>query len=202
VVGYSSNICKNDTGYVTVAIAPTPTVNAGPDITVIASTDVQLNAVGSSTVTNYTWSPSLKLSCTNCPNPKFVADKTTDFLVTATTQYGCQNTDRITVFVLCNKGAVYIPNAFTPNGDTKNERFGISGYGIGKVKRFTIFNRYGQIVFERKDFVPVVNDITNSWDGKVKGQEVPVTTSFVYIAEVQCEGGAVFMIKNSVVLIR
>jgi gliding motility-associated-like protein len=202
VVGYSNTICKNDTGYVTVAIDPTPTVNAGPDVTALSGTDVQLNAVGSSTVTNYTWSPSLNLKCTTCPNPKFVADKTTEFIVTATTQYGCLNTDRITVFVLCNKGAVYIPNAFTPNGDTKNNRFGISGYGIGKVKRFTVFNRYGQVIFERKDFIPVTNDITNSWDGKVKDQEILVTTSFVYIAEVQCEGGATFMLKNSVILIR
>jgi gliding motility-associated-like protein len=202
VVGYSSNVCKNDTGLVTVAIDPTPTVNAGPDITVNAGTTIQLNALGSSTVTNYTWSPAAPLNCTNCPNPKFIADKTTEFIVTAATQYGCLSSDRITVIVLCNKGAVYIANAFTPNGDGKNDHFGISGYGIAKVKRFTVFNRYGQVVFDRKDFAPVVNDIINSWDGKVKGQEVTTTTSFVYVAEVQCNEGNTFVLKNSVIIIR
>jgi gliding motility-associated-like protein len=202
VIGYSSNVCKNDTGYVVVKIDPTPTVNAGPDITVSAGTTVQLNALGSSTVTSYTWAPSLNLTCTSCPNPAFVADKTTEFIVTASTQYGCLSSDNITVIVLCNKGAVYIANAFTPNGDGKNDRFGISGYGIAKVKRFTVFNRYGQVVFERKDFTPVINDITNSWDGRVKGQEVTTTTSFVYVAEVQCNEGNTFVLKNSVIVIR
>ncbi len=202
VVGYSNNICKNDTGYITVVIDPTPTVNAGPDITANSGTDVQLNAIGSSTVTNYFWIPALNLNCANCTNPSFVADKTTEFIVTAATKYGCKSSDSITVTVLCNKGAVYIPNAFTPNGDGKNDRFGISGYGIGKVKRFTVFNRYGQVVFDRKDFTPGTNDITNSWNGRVKGQEIITTTSFVYIAEVQCEGGAIFVLKNSVILIR
>ncbi len=202
VVGYSSNVCKNDTAYVTVTIDPTPTVNAGPDITVNAGTPVQLKAVASPTVTNYNWKPSFNLDCINCPSPKFNADKTTQFVVTAYTQFGCLSTDTITVVVLCNKGAVYIPTVFTPNGDGKNDRFAISGYGISKVKRFAVFNRYGEVVFERKDFNPTNNNIADSWDGKVKGKEIGETTTFVYVAEVQCAEGSTFMLKNTVVLIK
>jgi gliding motility-associated-like protein len=202
VVAYSSNLCKNDTADVTVTIDPTPTVNAGADTTVNAGAPVQLNAIASPTVINYKWVPSFNLDCINCPSPKFNADKTTQFVVTAYTQFGCLSTDTVTVVVLCNKGAVYIPTVFTPNGDGKNDRFAISGYGISKVKRFAVFNRYGEIVFERKDFNPTSNSIANSWDGKVKGKEIGETTTFVYLAEVQCAEGSNFMLKNTVVVIK
>jgi gliding motility-associated-like protein len=203
VVGYSSNVCKNDTAEVVVTIQPTPTVNAGADINAIGGSTVQLNAIASSSVTNYTWTPSTRLSCNNCPNPQFInVDKTTTFKVDVFTQYGCTNSDEVTVFVLCGKGAIYIPNAFTPNGDGKNDRFSVLGYGVGKVKSFTVYDRYGQIVFQRKDYVPTQADKLNSWDGKVKGQDVTISTTFVYVAEVTCDGGESFVLKNTVILIR
>ncbi len=203
VVGYSNNVCKNDTGFVLVTIQPIPTVNAGPDVNAVGGVTVQLNAIASSSVINYLWSPSASLSCNNCPNPQFInVDKTTTFKVKVFTQYGCTNADEVTVFVLCGKGAIYLPNAFTPNGDGKNDRFAVVGFGVGKVKSLTIFNRYGDIVFQRKNFIPVRNDVTNSWDGKVKGQDVSVSTTFVYIAEVTCDGEETFILKNTVILIR
>ena len=202
VVGYSSNVCKNDTALVTVFIDPTPTVNLGADITPNAGTVITLNAVASNTVTNYTWYPTTGLSCTTCPKPSFTADKSIKYTVKVYTQYGCKNEDEIVVKVLCGKGAIYIPNAFTPNGDNNNDRFGVIGFGIGKVKSFTIFNRYGEIVFQRKDYVPIQNDKVNSWDGKIKGQQVTEPTVYVYVAEVQCEEGQTFVLKNTITLIK
>ena len=203
VVAYSNNVCKNDTGFVLVTIQPTPTVNAGADVNAIGGSTVQLNATTSSSVSSYTWTPSSKLSCTNCPNPQFInVDKTTTFKVNVFTQYGCTNYDEVTVFVLCGKGAIYIPSAFTPNGDGKNDRFSVLGYGVGKVKSFTVYDRYGQIVFQRKDYTPTQGDKINSWDGKVKGLDVTISTTFVYVAEVSCDGGESFILKNTVILVR
>jgi gliding motility-associated-like protein len=203
VIGFSNNVCKNDTAFVVVTIQPTPTVNAGADINALGGETVQLNATGSSTIVNYTWTPSTKLSCSNCPNPQFInVDKTTTFKVTGTTQIGCSNSDEVTVVVLCGKSAIYIPNTFTPNNDGKNDRFGVLGYGVGNVKSFTIYDRYGQIVFQRKNYTPTQGDRNNSWDGRVKGQEVTTTTAFVYVAEVSCNGGETFVLKNSVILVK
>jgi gliding motility-associated-like protein len=203
VVGYSNNVCKNDTARVVVTIQPTPTVNAGADINAIGGSTVQLNTTASSSVTRYTWTPNSRLSCINCPNPQFInVDKTTTFKVDVFTQYGCTNSDEVTVFVLCSKGAIYVPNAFTPNGDGKNDRFSVLGYGVGKVKSFTVYNRYGDVVFQRKDYVPTQGDKVNSWDGKVKGQDITVSTTFVYVAEVTCDGGESFVLKNTVILVR
>jgi gliding motility-associated-like protein len=203
VVGYSNNVCKNDTSSVVVTIQPTPTVNAGPDVNALGGSTVQLNTTASPSVTTYTWTPTNHLSCISCPNPKFInVDKTTTFRVNVFTQYGCTSSDEITVFVLCGKAAIYIPDAFTPNGDGKNDRFSVLGYGVGKVKSFTVYDRYGQIVFQRKDYVPIQGDKINSWDGKVKGQEVTVSTTFVYIAEVTCDGGESCVLKNTVIVIK
>jgi hypothetical protein len=65
-----------------------------------------------------------------------------------------------------------------------------------------VYDRYGQIVFQRKDYVPTQADKLNSWDGKVKGQDVTISTTFVYVAEVTCDGGESFILKNTVILIR
>ena len=72
-------------------------------------------------------------------------------------------------------------------------------YYIKQVKQFTIFNRWGQIVFERQNFQP--NDPSSGWDGKIKG--TPAASGvFVYIAEVVCENDVHYMYKGNVTLLK
>jgi gliding motility-associated-like protein len=201
VVGISPNVCKNDTSFVTVQVVPNPVISAGPDKTVLAGVPTVLNTTASPFVTGYQWTPSVNLSCTNCSTPTFLPNTNTEFTVTASTPYGCKSSDTIQIFVLCNKGAFYVPNAFTPNNDGKNDRFEIKGFGITKVNRFAVYDRYGHIVFERKQFKPGFN-INDSWDGNVKGVAVSTATTFVYVAEVECLGGEVFMLKGTVVVVK
>lgn len=56
----------------------------------------------------------------------------------------------------------YIPNAFSPNDDQKNDVFGATGGGIQKFQ-LLVFDRWGNQIFSTED-------ITQSWDGKVKGK--------------------------------
>lgn len=143
VIGYSANVCPNDTGYVKIKVGDIPRVNLGPDITVDAGSIINLNAVISGDAVNYFWSPQEGLSCSNCFSPKLIADKDMTYKLIVKTQYGCKASDEVNLKVRCGKGAVYIPNAFTPNGDGKNDVFYVMGYGIQKVKSFWIFNRWG-----------------------------------------------------------
>lgn len=82
----------------------------------------------------------------------------------ATDVYGCTDQAQLTVEVK-QEFNLYIPDAFTPNGDNLNETFHIQGGGI-KEFNILIFNRWGEQVFES-------NDIEKSWDGTYKGQAVP-----------------------------
>jgi gliding motility-associated-like protein len=128
-----------------------------------------------------------------------VADKDITYHVRVTTQYGCEAEDDLRIIVACGKGAVYIPNAFTPNGDGKNDVFYIKGYGIQRVKSFRIFNRWGQLVFQRENFLP--NDRNFGWDGTFNGKPAD-SGAFVYITEVVCNEGKPIVEKGTVVLIR
>jgi len=78
--------------------------------------------------------------------------------------YGCTDQAQLTLEVK-QEFNLYIPDAFSPNGDNLNETFQIQGGGI-KEFNILIFNRWGELVFES-------NDIEKSWDGTYKGQVVP-----------------------------
>jgi gliding motility-associated-like protein len=200
VTGASNNGCPSETASITVSIGQIPTVNIGPDMQVAAGTPINLQPVYTNGVNQYVWSPSTGLSCTTCPQPSFVADKDITYRVQVRTPFGCTAADEINIVVLCGKGSVFIPNAFTPNNDGKNDVFYVSGYGIAKVKRFSIYDRWGKLLFNKEN-VPA-GDRRYGWDGNVLGSEVTVTTAFVYIVEVECVGGTTIPLKGSVLLVR
>ncbi len=199
VVGYSTNTCPNDTGAVTVTVGSIPTVELGPDLTVDAGLPIDFRPVTSNDVISYNWQPSTGLSCNSCSGPRLIADKDASYRLTVRTQYNCEAFDDIRIIVTCGKGAVYIPNAFTPNGDGANDIFYIKGYGIQKVKSLRIFNRWGQIVFSRENSSP--NDKNAGWDGKVKGQ-VAASGAYIYVAEVVCNEGKALPLKGTVMLLK
>ena len=89
--------------------------------------------------------------------------------------------------------SLYIPNAFSPNGDGVNDNFGISGSAIGEFT-FQIFSRWGEIIFE-------TNDPVSRWDGTYKGDDVPIGA---YVYKVMAKGieGGVATKSGSVTLIR
>lgn len=198
VVGYSRNTCPNDTGFVLVTVADLPVVDLGPDRTVDAGQVITLSPSVSADVVNYNWWPSAGLNCTTCHAPQLVADKDIVYHLRVTTQYGCESEDDVRIFVACGKGAVYIPNAFTPNSDGKNDIFSIKGYGIQRVKSFRIFNRWGQLVFRRENFLP--GDRNSGWDGAFNGKPAD-TGAYVYITEVICNEGKPIVLKGTVVLV-
>ena len=201
VIAFSNTVCKNDTGFVKIFVGNKPIVNAGVDRNIVNGTPIQLQAqVNSTDVNKYTWSPSTGLSCTNCPNPSFIADNDITYKVTAQTIYGCTAEDEVKIAVFCGKQRLYIPNAFSPNKDGLNDRFYIKGYGIAQIKNMVIFNRWGQKVFEKHNIL--VNDPTQGWDGKVNGMPADGTEAFVYVLEVVCKDGQKFNYKGTIMLIR
>ena len=77
---------------------------------------------------------------------------------------GCKILD-IYKLEVSNDIVVAIPKAFTPNHDNLNDVIKIEyGAGVKLLKTFTIFNRFGKIVFQ-------TNDITKGWDGMYNGYE-------------------------------
>ncbi|MEP7256443.1 MAG: PKD-like domain-containing protein [Ferruginibacter sp.] len=199
VVGYDGHNCFTDTDFVKITVGPRPTVNIGPDLTLSTGSTVQLNPVTQNgPIINWAWTPSAGLSCTSCPQPTLTITDNRYYVLSVTNNYGCISSDTIFIFTFCKNAQVFIPNAFTPDGDGLNDVLMVRGKGIF-IKTFRIFSRWGELVFEKTNFNP--NDLKYAWDGKIRG--VPATPDvFVYTADVICDNGIVYTYKGNSTLLK
>ncbi|HYE55202.1 MAG TPA: PKD domain-containing protein [Chitinophagaceae bacterium] len=197
VVGYDAYGCFTDTASVLVTVNPMPTVSAGNDVDAQPAEPVQLSATGSSNVVRWLWTPATYLNCTNCPAPVSKPMVQITYKVTGITAKGCEASDEVLVKMQCNESRIRIPNAFSPNKDGHNERFEVKGISV--IRHMTIYNRWGNKVFERSNFI--ASDESACWDGTFNGAPQPVGT-YVYIMQAQCPGGEVFVKKGTVTLVR
>ncbi len=200
VVGYDGVNCFTDTVFVRLGVGPIPTLELGQGGLVVAGTRVTLNPVTTGgPIRDYAWTPANLLSCTDCRNPVATIDNDINYRLTVTNNYGCTATDTIGYRIFCQADQVFIPNAFSPDGDGINDILYVMGKGVAKVKSFRIFTRFGALVYEKANFD--INDPNNGWDGKING--VPASPDvYVYTAEVLCTGGSSFTYKGNITVFR
>lgn len=199
VIGYDAYNCFQDTAYVLINVGPKPTVDIGTDINTTTGSVITLHpTIQNGPIVSYLWTPGTDLSCTDCETPTATIRDNTAYTVTVKNIYGCIASDVMRVTVFCLDGQVFIPNAFTPDGNGLNDILMIRGKGI-RVKSFRIFNRWGEVVFERTNFNP--NDPKFGWDGKVRG--VPASPDvFVYTAEVVCDNNVIYTYKGNTTILK
>ena len=95
---------------------------------------------------------------------------------------------------------VYIPNAFSPNGDGTNDIFHISASTeVERITKFSIFDRWGEIVFNADGTLP--NDPRFGWDGELKNRRLN-SAVFVYLIEVLFVDGERKVYSGDVTLVR
>jgi large repetitive protein len=200
VVGRDMNNCFTDTATVRVVVGnPTP-ITVGRDSNFVAGSKIQLRATATSAdIIRWKWSGGSDLSCVSCPNP--IARVVFDECIScaATNRYGCTTNDTVCFKTFCPTTEVFIPNAFTPDGDGINDQFFVQAKGVRTIKSLRVFNRWGEVVFEKINFLP--NDAASGWNGKIRG----VTANpdvYVYICEVICEKGGTQLYKGNVAIIK
>ncbi|RYY99902.1 MAG: PKD domain-containing protein, partial [Chitinophagaceae bacterium] len=200
VVGFDGANCFTDTAFLTVAVGLYPTVSLGPDLVLATGARQPLNTVvANGPIRDWLWSPATDLSCSTCPLPFAYIRNNVTYSVTVTTPYGCSASDTLQITAFCKETQVFLPNAFTPDGDGVNDVFMVQGTGIARVKTFRVFNRWGELVFERNAIN--ANDPTAGWDGRVRG--VPASPDvYVYTVEVLCENNIPFTYKGNVTLLK
>ncbi|MBW8049580.1 MAG: gliding motility-associated C-terminal domain-containing protein [Cytophagales bacterium] len=174
-----------------------PNADAGNDLSVCPEERISLNATGG---IKYLWNPDPTLSDINIFNPVANPEITTEYIVKVTDVNGCSNVDSVIVTLkdTCIENQLWLPNAFSPNNDKKNDEFYVRGINIEKIK-FVIYNRWGEIVFENNDFP--VNDPDVGWDGKHNGKEQNMAV-FVYYVEAEFTDGTKGALNGDVTLIR
>ncbi|MEO1434319.1 MAG: gliding motility-associated C-terminal domain-containing protein, partial [Bacteroidota bacterium] len=182
-------------------IEPLPiTLEVFEDQTVDLGFTAELQAVNDSPDPfTYSWFPSESLDCTDCAIVTALPVNTTTYVVTLETSNGCIITDSVTVEV--NKvRPVYIPNAFTPNGDGINDQFLVfGGPAVAQVQRMSIYDRWGELVFQANN---IPTDAPSfGWDGTFKGRALNPGV-LVYYTEVEFIDGVVEVYKGDVTIIR
>ncbi|HXH18741.1 MAG TPA: PKD domain-containing protein, partial [Chitinophagales bacterium] len=138
------------------------------------------------------WTPERDLSCYDCYAPQMTGTGTVVYTVNATNSAGCPASATATVTVLLDK-ILYIPNAFSPNGDTHNDDFRVYTFGDKRFK-MAIFDRWGGEVF-------FTEDINQGWNGTIGGKE-PVPGVYVYDVFIEYLDRRVERRQGSVVLLR
>jgi gliding motility-associated-like protein len=199
VIGRDNDNCFADTGSVKITVFPVPQIFAGNDTTVSTGSTIQLTAQSSPDVDKWNWAPATGLSCTTCKAPMATVKGSVTYRVTASNDGGCVKSDDITITSVCNNGNFFIPNTFSPNGDGTNDIFYVRGKGLNLIHSLTIFNRWGQAVFQKRDFAP--NDPSAGWDGKINGKPADLDV-YVYIVEIICENSSIIPYKGNVALIK
>lgn len=199
VTGTDIRGCFVSTDTVRISVFPYPTVTTGADTTIQVGFSIKLPSATSSDVTSILWSPNVGLTCTTCPSPTASPTFNTTYTITVKNNGGCQASDAITVFVICNDQNLFMPNTFSPNGDGMNDIFYPRGRGINTIRTLRIFNRWGQVVFEKKNFN--ANDPSAGWDGTFKGAKLAPDV-YVYMMDLSCENNSIITRKGDVTLIR
>jgi gliding motility-associated-like protein len=202
VIGRDSRNCFRDSAFITVIVYPYPVINVLPDSAVTISNGgagVQLSSTLSSDVVAYAWTPPAYITCVACPNPVVRPLQTTTYTLKAKNIAGCTAVDAVTINVICNDNNIFIPNTFSPNSDGVNDQFYTRGKGLFTIKTMRVFNRWGELMMERKECQP--NDPSCGWDGTYKGAKAS-SDVYVYVIEVLCENANLMQMKGNVTLIR
>ncbi|MCB0520076.1 MAG: gliding motility-associated C-terminal domain-containing protein [Saprospiraceae bacterium] len=145
------------------------------------------------------WEPSALVSCDTCMRVTSTPLQATTFTVTVESN-GCSDSDEMTIYVKKDR-PIFIPNAFSPNNDGRNDVFFIYAGGniVSRIKSFLVFDRWGETVFQYYNFQP--NDPAFGWDGNDRGQPLNPAV-FTWFAEIEFVDGVTEILEGDVVLMK
>jgi gliding motility-associated-like protein len=181
-----------------VAVIPQVVVFAGNDTSVVVGEPLQLNGVSTdSALVTWSWTPDTWLNNAAIYDPVATITSAIDsitYTATATTSQGCYGNAKLTVTVYTTLPDIFMPNAFTPNGDGRNDIFRPILVGISNLDFFRIFNRWGQMVY-------ATTQNGQGWDGTLGGRPQE-TGTFVYMVQGKDYTGKIHFKKGTFILIR
>ena len=191
------NCAVGQSDSVVLTVDAPPSVKPGQVFSVVYGQSILLTPFVSGNVAGYSWSPAIGLSNTAIAEPIASVKQSTVYELRVVSDQGCADSGVIDVNVF---SPLRLPNAFTPNGDGKNDIFYVIGGPSGEViKQFAVFDRWGHVVFRVKD-VPA-GDPAYGWDVRQQGHAAAAGT-YVYVLTVQLPGQPQQVYHGTVELIR
>ncbi|MCB0562943.1 MAG: gliding motility-associated C-terminal domain-containing protein [Phaeodactylibacter sp.] len=174
-------------------------ISLGGDIEIKLGDSVQLSVEPTHPISIYNWYGADSLSCGDCPAPVVSPSVTTVYTLIAGSQEGCQAEDAVTIFV-SRREDIYVPTAFSPNGDGNNDDFTIySGYESAWIRKLQVFDRWGSLLFETENIPAGAPGL--GWDGRFRGSDMDIGV-YVFLAELVMPDGQIELVKGEVMLLR
>jgi len=189
VSALADNGCMSDIVTVTVKIEEA-VANAGNDTVIISRNPFPLHASGGIT---YNWLPAVGLDNPSIANPVAQLQDDMTYTLSVTTAEGCEDQDIINIKIF-RGSSIVVPSAFTPNNDGLNDALRPIQQGIKTLHYFSVFNRWGELVFSTKT-------IADSWDGTFKGAKQSPGV-YIWMLKATDYAGKAYDLKGSSVLIR
>lgn len=145
------------------------------------------------------WKPGNTLDCDTCINPLASPLKSTGYELEIISREGCKGYGRYVIIV--KQPSIYVPNIFSPNGDNINDKVTVfaNDFNVVKVNKLMIYDRWGNVLFQNKDFKP--NDLDNGWDGSFRGLPMDPAV-FAWWAEAETITGEIIFAKGDLTLVR
>ena len=175
-------------------------VDLGEDIFLELGESTILQAItniSSFNLNTVSWTNFDSLECEGCLEQEILPLYTSGYGVFLMNENGCTTEDEIIVYVN-NKNRIFIPNAFSPNGDGHNDLFMVyGGAGVEEIENFQIFSRWGDLVFEKNNFQP--NDPSMGWSGFFNGEKMNPSV-FVFFAKIKYLNGEIKIVKGDLIL--
>lgn len=196
------NGCKHSQS-VRINEVPALTVTTEPRYDIRLGETQELNArvsVPNFRIDSIIWQPNNEDICVNCFDPVVRPFEDTYYTVSVIDENGCTATAQ-TLVAVDKERRVFIPNAFSPNGDGQNEVVTVftDMLSVVEVKTFQIFSRWGEKVFENNNFQP--NQEIEGWNG-LFGREKMMSGVYVYFAEVEFLDGHRELYEGDITLFR
>ncbi len=187
-----TNYCYAKTDTVDILVLDIPTVDAGTDTTIFRDTEVTLS--GTTDGFDYYWFPGDKVQSPFSLSTPATPENSQWYYLYALNAAGCWSVDSVYVTVVPIT-QLLLPTAFSPNGDGVNDVFRIvKNMNIRTLKAFSIFNRWGQLVFQ-------TTDVTQGWDGTYRGRTQPLGT-YVWMVRAITKDGEELNESGNVTLLR
>ncbi|MCB9046719.1 MAG: gliding motility-associated C-terminal domain-containing protein [Chitinophagales bacterium] len=188
----SDSVWCYDTLSAKIKILPLPDVRIlnKDDTTIKYGQSFQILATGARL---YNWSPVSSLNNPNISYPIARPTEDTKYIVGGIATNGCRAFDTLHVIV-DKKDNLFVPSAFSPNGDGKNDIFRVTNLSFQRIMEFRVFNRWGVEVFS-------TNDSRMGWDGNYEGKPQEMGT-YTYLIRVAYPDGFVETYKGETTLIR
>ncbi|HEY0356691.1 MAG TPA: gliding motility-associated C-terminal domain-containing protein, partial [Flavisolibacter sp.] len=175
-------------------------VSIHPKDTMVLIGSVINLTVGSADSVSIKWSTTRgQISCDTCMSTSLEVLGYSLVTATAISKDGCMASDTAHIKIFIDQD-IMIPSAFTPNKDNLNDIFYILGSKhVTNISSFSIYNRWGEQVFQNLNFLPNIPVL--GWDGRYKGKEAGLGT-YVYYCQVEFADGTKKLYKGTVILIR